>query len=237
MSDEYYLADLFAEHLTEPATVAAVREAVTLLETTDRPVTAASLTAILGDSVDDRTCENVVHALENTGIVATVDQPEGQTTTVDRDRLARVTYCAEVLAARERPPENELVATIPEDEETIKERHFGLLLLRLRELINDAERDVFLITPFFSETIADRLVNPLEAAASRGVNVTITTRYLTYGDVDYNREFLRELLSRDAIAAVPNCTSTCVTLTILAAPSTQKCLLLTKQPATWGRRI
>jgi phosphatidylserine/phosphatidylglycerophosphate/cardiolipin synthase-like enzyme len=195
MSEDYYLAELLAEHIEDAATIAAVKDAITLVVKTDQPATPDRVETLLGGEVDRQVCETIVFGFENTGILVA----DGSDTRLNSQRLRRVTGCAEVLAERERPPENELVATVPEGETSIKERHFGPLLLRLRELIDSAEENIFLVTPFFSETIADRLVNPLDAAAERDVDITITTRYLTYGDKDYNREFVEELLKHDTI--------------------------------------
>jgi phosphatidylserine/phosphatidylglycerophosphate/cardiolipin synthase-like enzyme len=191
--DDFYVAELFSHLLTDVTTIAMVRDAVSLLSHTDSGVNSDRLSAVVGDRLTDDQCENAVLALENTGIV------DRDTGTLNRTRLERVTRCAEVLSERTPPPENELVATIPEGETSIDERHFGPLLLRLRELVEGAEDDIFLITPFFSEKIADRLVNPLNAAARRGVDITVTTRYLTYGQKDYNRDFVRALYEYDEI--------------------------------------
>lgn len=192
-NDDFYVAELFSHLLSDVTTIGMVRDGVSLLSHTDSGVNSDRLSAIVGDRLTDDQCENAVLALENTGIV------DRDTGSLDRIRLERVTRCAEVLSERTSPPENELVATIPEGETSIDERHFGPLLLRLRELVERADDDIFLITPFFSEKIADRLVNPLNAAARRGVDITVTTRYLTYGQKDYNRDFVRVLYEYDEI--------------------------------------
>jgi len=190
---DYYLAELFAEHLDDADSVGALRDAISLLVRTADGATPRHLAAVLDGHLSEGQCRNAVLALENASILT------GDGRTLDRERLTRVTHTAQLLTERTPPPDNELVATIPEGEASIEERHFGPLLLRLRELVGEAEDDIFLVTPFFSDEIADRLVNPLAAAADRGVDITITTRYLTYGDKTYNRDFVRELFDREAI--------------------------------------
>jgi phosphatidylserine/phosphatidylglycerophosphate/cardiolipin synthase-like enzyme len=199
MSDDYYLAEFLAQHLEDESTIAATRDAVSLLYSSERDVTGANLSAVLGEGVPEEVCVNVVNALENVAVISATEEAW-----IDRERLDRVTSCAELLTTREEPPENELVATIPEGETSIDQSDFSPLLLRLREIIQDAETDVFLVTPFFSSTIADRLINPLNSAAKRGVQINITTRYLTYGDRPYNRKFVRELYQHDAVQEATN---------------------------------
>jgi len=191
MPNDYYVADYLSTHFPGSETIAAVSDGVLLLDRTGREITGPALAAVLGDGIDERVCTNTVAALETEGVVS-----DGN---VDRSRLRRITNCAELLSARPQQPENELVATIPDGETSIDETDFGPLLLRLRDLINDAESELFLVTPFFSSTIADRLLNPLENAATRGVSITITTRYLTYGNTAYNRNFVGEAMQTEPI--------------------------------------
>lgn len=194
MSDvDYYLAELFAEHYDDAATIGVLRDAISLLAHTDGEVTPERLSEVAGETLSRDQCENAIFALRNNGLLGSDEE------SLDRKRLDRITKCAELLTERTPPAENELVATIPEGETSIEERHFGPLLLRLRNLVEKAEDDIFLVTPFFSDQIADRLVNPIDAAAQRGVDITITTRYLTYGEKDYNRDFVRTLFQHDAI--------------------------------------
>lgn len=193
MSDDYYLAELFAEHFADAATIGVLRDGVSLLAHTDGDVTPERLATVTDGHLSEAQCENAIVALKNAGVLHSVDGA------VARERLDRITRAAELLTERSPPAENELVATIPEAETSIEERHFGPLLLRLRQLVEDATEDIFLVTPFFSDTIADKLVNPLNDAARRGVGITITTRYLTYGEKDYNRDFVQTLFEREAI--------------------------------------
>lgn len=192
MSELPYLAELLATHLDSQDDIDTLRNGIDLLHHSRRSLTPDNLSQILEPDIEPEVCENILYALQNQDIVESDD--------LDAEALQMVTECAKVLLSRESSPANKIVATIPESETEIDESDFGSLLLELREVIDTAEDELFVMNPFFSEQVVDKLRGPLENAASRGVSITVVTRYLTYNeDNSYNENFLANLLSSESV--------------------------------------
>lgn len=98
---------------------------------------------------------------------------------------------ARLVTAQDDPPENTVVATIPYDDSSLDPGMFEPLHGNLLELIRSAEDDLVLMSPFLSERAYERLRPALHTAADNGADITLITRYLTYGEEDYNRQFVR----------------------------------------------
>ena len=110
--------------------------------------------------------------------------------------LRSVFDAARVLTDRGTVPTNRVVANIPLDEEEIGDS-IGSLVVNLLDLIQRAESELVILNPFFSRKGYDQIGAPISDATARGVDVTIITKSLTYGDSDQNQTVLRRLFRED----------------------------------------
>lgn len=109
---------------------------------------------------------------------------------------------AEILQMQSRSTEPELLATLPNDD-AIQATEFESILTESLELIKSAEDHLWLVSPYLSEEVFERLEPALKTAVNRGASISLLTRYLTYGDGDgeYNREFVQEMVDVPEIAS------------------------------------
>jgi len=149
-------------------------------------------------SLSRRQAENIVYQLRVEDILTN--------DACDVGVLRFVFRAAALLAQQEAPPENGVVATIPYDDPALDNSMFRSLLSDTIDLIQSAEDNLVLISPFLSEGAYDRLRPALRTAAGNGATITLITRYLTYGDeyanVEFNREFADALALDDELSEV-----------------------------------
>jgi phosphatidylserine/phosphatidylglycerophosphate/cardiolipin synthase-like enzyme len=161
----------------------AVRATLVYLARTDPPVTDESLREHAPCQLSPREAENVVIQLRSDGLV------DG--TTVREAALTRAFEAAALLVAQPRPPTNRLVATLPRADPALADLQMHSLLSETIELIQRAEDELVLMSPFLAEEAYDQLRPALRTAAGNGATLTLITRYLTYAeDKEWNREFV-----------------------------------------------
>jgi phosphatidylserine/phosphatidylglycerophosphate/cardiolipin synthase-like enzyme len=190
-----------AEALLETATIInqsvssahldSVRATLEYLYHGDRDVTPEALRDAAHYDLSTTEAENIVYQLAVEDIL-TEDH-------LNESALHSVFTGARLLAAQAPEPENTIVATIPDDD-ALDAWMFETLHGNLLELIRSAEDSLVLMSPFLSEDAYDRLRPALITAADNGADITLITRYLTYGDEGYNREFVGAVLDNDRLA-------------------------------------
>lgn len=148
-------------------------------------------------SLTNREAEQIVFQLRTENILA----PDA----FDGEALRLAFDAASLLATHDQPPENTVVATIPYEDPALDQRMFEPLLSNTIELIQSAERDLTLVSPFLNEEAYERLRPALHTAVGQGADITLITRYLTYGDEDYNREFTERVLDDERLAPRTTC--------------------------------
>jgi phosphatidylserine/phosphatidylglycerophosphate/cardiolipin synthase-like enzyme len=170
-----------------------VRASLEFLYYTDREVSPDALRDIAPCDLSASAVEDIVFQLAVEGIV--------DETRLDKVALREVFIGAKLVAAQETPPENTVVATIPYDDSELDPEMFAPLHGNLLELIRSANDRLVLMSPFLSKRAYERLRPALHTAADNGAAVTVVTRYLTYGDEDYNREFVRTIENDSLLAS------------------------------------
>lgn len=160
-----------------------VRASLEYLHHADREVTPEELRDLAPCDLSTTDAENIVYQLAVEGVF------DDDSLNVDALRASFIG--ARLLAAQDDPPENMVVATIPSDDRALDPGMFEPLHGNLLELIRSADDDLVLMSPFLSEQAYERLRPALITAADNGADITLITRYLTYGDEDFNREFAR----------------------------------------------
>lgn len=130
-----------------------------------------------------------------------VDSEYRVDTSTVRDLLSATRQTIDVIAAyRERQPpqtEAEPLVTFPDDptfsDETATGFGMSQLLSAIASEVKDATDSIVIVAPFFEGTGLERLREVLADAVSRGVELTIITRYLS--DVDsHNRSVIGEFV-------------------------------------------
>ncbi|WP_336021523.1 phospholipase D-like domain-containing protein [Halobellus salinisoli] len=174
-----------------PAHLDSVRASLEYLYHGDGDVTPESLQDTTHCNLSTTESENIVYQLAVENIV-TKDH-------INEPALRSAFTGARLLAAQAPEPENTIVATIPDDD-ALDAWMFEALHGNILELIRSAEDTLVLMSPFLSEDAYNRLRPALVTAADNGADITLITRYLTYGDEDYNREFVRAVLNDDRLA-------------------------------------
>lgn len=168
-----------------------VRATLEYLYYGDRDVTPEALRDTAHCDLSTTEAENIVYQLAVEDILTE--------NYLNEPALRSVFIGARLLSAQAPEPENTIVATIPDDD-ALDTWMFEGLHGNLLELIRSAENTLVLMSPFLSEDAYDRLRPALITAAENGADITLITRYLTYGDEDYNREFVRAVLDNDRLA-------------------------------------
>ncbi|OYR63823.1 hypothetical protein DJ71_23075 [Halorubrum sp. E3] len=160
-----------------------MRASLEYLHHADREVTPEALRDIAPCDLSTTNAENIVYQLAVEGVF-----DDGH---LKVKALREAFVGARLVAAQDDPPENTVVATIPYDDRALDPGMFEPLHGNLLELIRSAEDDLVLMSPFLSKQAYERLRPALITAADNGADITLITRYLTYGDKDFNREFAR----------------------------------------------
>jgi len=168
-----------------------VRATLEYLYHGDRDVTPEALRDTAHYDLSTTEAENIVYQLAVENILTE--------NYLNESALRSVFIGAQLLSAQAPEPENTIVATIPDDD-ALDTWMFEGLHGSLLELIRSAENTLVLMSPFLSEDAYDRLRPALITAAENGADITLITRYLTYGDENYNREFVRAVLDNDRLA-------------------------------------
>lgn len=174
-----------------------VRATLDYLHHADRDINPDDLRTHAPCSLTRREAENIVYQLRAEGILSADDY--------DATALRLAFDAAAMLDTQEQPPENTVVATVPYEDPALEQTMFEPLLSHTIELIQSAEHNLALMSPFLSEEAYERLQPALHTAAGQGADITLITRYLTYGDKDYNREFAKRVLADEALAPVTTC--------------------------------
>lgn len=193
MSDVLSLAKLIANETESIQKIKFMERAVLMLESSSKEFKVENYLDLTGDEIGKELAENVFLGLENRKILE--DQE------LNKEKFDMLFESARFFSKRERPPENELVANIPSDENLSLSKEFGNLPSRLRELFYSAEKRIVIINPFFSSMIIDKIIPSLRKAAKNGATIIIITRYLTYEVVEkpYNSRFIQNLLDDEDI--------------------------------------
>lgn len=89
---------------------------------------------------------------------------------------------------------------IPYDDPALDSGMFEPLHGNLLDLIRSADDELVLMSPYLSEQAYNRLRPALHTAADNGAVVTLITRSLTYGDDEYNRQFVHAVRDDDNLA-------------------------------------
>lgn len=168
-----------------------VRATLEYLHHDDRDVTPEALRDTVHHDLSTTKSENIVYQLAVEDIITESHLNEAA--------LRSVFIGARLLSAKAPEPENTIVATIPDDD-ALDAWMFEALHSNLLELIRFAEDTLVLMSPFLSVDAYDRLRPALITAADNGADITLITRYLTYGDENYNREFVRAVLDDDRLS-------------------------------------
>jgi phosphatidylserine/phosphatidylglycerophosphate/cardiolipin synthase-like enzyme len=199
--------DIPAETLYETATVLvesvpdgkheAVRATLTYLHHAPERVSPEALREHAPCDLTTSEARNVVFELRATDIL-TEDA-------LDADAMRAVFSGAELLATEPDIPPNTFVATLPEADDALDDVRFAPLLSGTIELIQSAEEEVVLMSPFLSEEGFERLQGALRTASGNGATIVLITNSLTYGSDEYNRTFARRLLDDHRLAPVTKC--------------------------------
>ncbi|OYR70468.1 phospholipase D-like domain-containing protein [Halorubrum ezzemoulense] len=174
-----------------------VRASLEYLYYADRAVRPNSLQEVVPFDLSTTAAENIVYQL----IIENIIDDDNLHVEVLRSAFVG----AHLLTTQEEPPENTIVATIPYDDPSLDHGMFEPLHGNLLELIRSAENNLVLMSPFLSERAYERLRPALHTAAANGARIKLITHSLTYGDKDYNREFVRAV--RDDERLAPNTTT------------------------------
>lgn len=170
-----------------------VRATLEYLHHADREVTPKSLRDLAPCDLSTTNAENIVYQLAVEGVL-----DDGH---LNVGALGEAFVGARLVAAQADPPENTVVATIPYDDQALDPGMFEPLHGNLLELIRSAENDLVLMSPFLNEQAYERLRPALITAADNGADITLITRYLTYGDKDFNREFVRRVAANQRLTS------------------------------------
>jgi len=169
-----------------------VRATLEYLHHADREVTPDALREMAPCRLSDTEAENIVFQLAVEGIM--------DETRLDVPALREAFIGASLMTARETPPENTVVATIPYDDRALDPEMFEPIHGNLLELIRSASDRLVLMSPFLSKRAYERLRPALHTAAANGATIVLITNALTYGDNDYNCEFTQAVLTDDRLA-------------------------------------
>lgn len=189
MTNLYTVGEHVLGLIDEPVEVDAVFGAIRLHSASpSRELESTDLSETIGTGVSASDCRKLLYALEGAGVVE-----DGEI--VDRSRFEAAAGCAKALVEEGPPPENDVVVNVPEEDADTVGRSLGSLVVRLMELIGNAEEELIILNPFFTEEAFKNVVGPVVGAVNRGVSVTLITRYLTYGSDEDSRGFVNEILN------------------------------------------
>lgn len=175
-----------------PELIATIR----YLQERDGDVTESTLQQALSEPLKTREALHLTRHLRQHGYT-------GPDATTQKTRaLHQVEQHTQLLQARSRSNDPELVATLPDDK-SISASEFDSILTESLELIKKADEHLWLVSPYLSEEAFEKLKPALQTAVNQGATISLLTRYLTYGDDDaeYNREFARRLMGVSELTA------------------------------------
>lgn len=160
---------------------------------TDASVDPETFRSQLPTDITLREAKNVIYQLRLENILT--DDHLNEQALLDSFELARIL----TIPQAEQEPENSLVATIPDDA-ALDQWQFDSLVTETLHLVRRTQDELVLMSPFLNADAYRTLRPALRSAASRNATITLITRNLTYGDEEYNREFVRLLLDDEMVA-------------------------------------
>lgn len=191
MSDpphRYQAARFLANLARDAEELSAMEGALTYTAATNPPPDQSTLAELTPDLASRRKYRELLYLLEEAEAI--------DSNGVAFTELRSIFDAARVLADRGPVPTNTVVANMPLDEEDIG-NSIGSLVVNLLDLIQQAESELVILNPFFSEKGYDQVGAPICDATSRGVDVTIITKSLTYGGSTQNERVIRQLFQDD----------------------------------------
>ena len=191
MSDlphRYRAARLLADLEQDPDQLSAIEGALTYAAAMDSPPEPSTLQGLTPDLASRRQYRELLYYLEEAEVI----DDEG----ADFGKLRSIFDTARIFAERGPLPNNRVVANTPLDENDIGDS-IGSLVVNLLDLIQQAESDLVILNPFFSEQGYNQIGAPICDAMARGVGVTIITKSLTYGGSTQNERVVRQLFQDD----------------------------------------
>jgi len=191
MSDlphRYQAACLLTDLTQDPDQLSAIEGALTYAAAMDSPLEPSTLEELTPDLASQRQYRELLYHLEEAEVIDDEDAAIGE--------LRSIFDTARILAERGQLPNNRVVANTPLDEDDIGDS-IGSLVVNLLDLIQQAESELVILNPFFSEEGYDQIGAPISDATARGVAVTIITKSLTYGGSTQNERVVRRLFQDD----------------------------------------
>jgi phosphatidylserine/phosphatidylglycerophosphate/cardiolipin synthase-like enzyme len=146
----------------------------------------ATLTSLFDGEIEEKQWRTVLFAMEQATVL--------DAGALDRERLRSAAGAAKVIHSRGGDLDNEVVVTVPQEDDQDIGQELGSLVVRLVELLASADEEIIIFNPFFTRQVFGNLVGPIRSAIDRDVEVTLITRYLTYGNDDDGRAFVREIV-------------------------------------------
>jgi len=191
MSDlphRYQAARLLADLTQDPDKLSTLEGALTYTAATDSPPEPSILEELTPDLASQRQYRELLYHLEGADVVT----GEG----VALNELRSIFDTARILAERGPLPNNRIVANTPLDEDDIGDS-IGSLVVNLLDLIQQAESELLILNPFFTDQGYDQIGAPICDATARGVTITIITKSLTYGGTTQNERVIGRLFEDD----------------------------------------
>jgi phosphatidylserine/phosphatidylglycerophosphate/cardiolipin synthase-like enzyme len=191
MSDlphRYLAARLLADLTQNPDQLSAIEGALTYVAATESPPEPSMLEELTPDLGSRRQYRELLYHLEEAKVIDDGSAAVGE--------LRSIFDTARILAERGPLPNNRVVANTPLDEDNIRDS-IGSLVVNLLDLIQQAESELVILNPFFSEKGYEQVGAPISDATARGVDVTIITKSLTYGGSTQNERVVRRLFQND----------------------------------------
>jgi|AntDeeMinimDraft_6_1070357.scaffolds.fasta_scaffold00576_5 phosphatidylserine/phosphatidylglycerophosphate/cardiolipin synthase-like enzyme len=192
----YEAATILVENVPDGAHES-VHATLTYLHHSDELVSPETLKKYAPCGLSNVEARNIVFELRTSGILT----DDG----LDANAMQEAFTGAKLLATEPEIPANTFVATLPELDDALEGVRFYPLLSGTIELIQTAEEEVVLMSPFLSEEAFDQLRGALRTATGNGASITLITNSLTYGKEDYNRTFTRCLLNDEKLGPVTTC--------------------------------
>lgn len=184
----YQAARLLADLTQDPDQLSAIEGALTYGAAMDSPPEPSTLQGLTPDLASRRQYRELLYHLEEAEVV----DDDG----VAVSELRSIFDTARVLAERGPLPNNRIVANTPLDDDEIGDS-IGSLVVNLLDLIQQAESELVILNPFFSDQGYDQIGAPICDATARGVDITIITKSLTYGGTTQNERVVRQLFQDD----------------------------------------
>lgn len=191
MSNLTSIADSLLEITDSEREVKAIVAAVEFLYSNpDSTLTARSLAGMFKGDISEGGCRSLIFAMEQADVLNSED--------LNRERLQAAAGAAKTIISRGGDLENDVVVTVPQEDDHDIGQSLGSLVVRLVELLAGADEEIVILNPFFTTQAFGNIVGPLSGALERGVSVTLITRYLTYGRDEDSRDFVRKLFDGDS---------------------------------------